>query len=764
MNFNLKRLALATACVGMLAIYGCGGGGGTTTTNPVGVDTPTINPTPGSTKVTPSLGQFSVGTVVNLTKPDATLLSSGTVAADGSVTLTYPASYTGPLVVTVVGGAGVTYFDEKSGSNQAFGSGSTLRAVLPAPQAQAGVTALTNAAVENLVAAGGIATASATTVNEANAKVAAVFGLADILVAPTPVSASTGNTLDLASPSDKYALVLAAFAQAAPTGTNAATFAVTLALDLKDGKLDAKNGMVVLANGMSAASMESAYQTAASSYATDDSKKVAEAAPMVVTQDVTSIRSVSNQSDVTLAKALFSELRTTLNSLSNGRSTGFLDTQVTSIKDDINANIAPELSREMKRISMLNYATTIFEDAKALTGGSTANFVVGVNPLDNTKPALIRTNGGLTSAWYGQSTYSYCWTDSSTPSAITKVSCSYAATDSADRVNNLLNMINLTVTPAAGVTQYSYTATKFYKPVNTSGSYPIFGTSVTPNIPTGSGAIGKTISNGTVVNIALNGTMPPSTNSTGVDTLVISAVRTALTGNNFRYALSGSVSAAKTADSTKVVSLSLDAGSYFDLDETPNNEMLITAKFMGTAQTAANRFNGTFDMSSFLKDLRGANPMPTSLAFTGTVSDLSTGGAGQFLTGKLEANWTNYSLYDSNLGESSNNVLKGTLTFTGTVQAPSRPLLRLVLAGTKTGHTTGTMTLNYSYGSGISITGSGVVDTANSSQNTMTLSNQAGVQMVVRQNAPAEVSKAGVRLATIENNRVNYIDGVSESF
>jgi hypothetical protein len=116
------------------------------------------------------------------------------------------------------------------------------------------------------------------------------------------------------------------------------------------------------------------------------------------------------------------------------------------------------------------------------------------------------------------------------------------------------------------------------------------------------------------------------------------------------------------------------------------------------------------------------------------------------------------------LGESSNNILKGTLTFTGTVQAPSRPLMRLVLAGTKTGHTTGTMIMNYSYGSGISITGSGVVDTANSSQNTMTLSNQAGVQIVVRQNAPAEVSKAGLKLATIENNRINYMDGVSESF
>ena len=397
---NKISLALVISMVALLSACGGGGGGG---------GTPVADPT-NSTKVTPSLGQFSAGTVVNLAKPDSTLLSTGSILADGTVTLTYPASYTGPIVVTVVGGANVKYFDESTGLDTVFGLGSSLRAVLPAPQTQVGVTALTNAAVENLAAAGGIANASAATVNDANAKVAAVFGLTDILVAPTPVSASTGKALDLASPGDKYALVLAAFAKAAPTGTNAAAFAVTLALDLKDGKLDAKDGRgstpnATLSNPVTSTALVTAYQSTAATYATAESEIVAATMPLTVTADVTSVVPVSNQSDVTLAKALFSELRTTLISFSNGNATGFLDTKVNSIKNDVNANVAPELSREIKRIAQLNYATTLFEEAKALADDSHTNFDLGTDPDDITKQTLNRTSGTKWSAWLGNESF-----------------------------------------------------------------------------------------------------------------------------------------------------------------------------------------------------------------------------------------------------------------------------------------------------------------------------------------------------------------------
>ena len=624
-----KRLTLTLASAGMMTIYGCGGGGGTTST-----DSPDIS----STKVTPSLGQFSAGTTVNLTKPDSTLLSSGIILADGTVTLTYTAAYTGPIVVTVLGGANVTYFDESTGLNTPFGEGAKLRAVIPAPQAQVGVTALTNAAIENLAAAGGISSATAATVNDANAKVAAVFNMTDILVAPTPVNNRTGKTLDLASPGDKYAMVLAAFAKAAPSGTSAAVFAVTLALDLKDGKLDAKDGKgltpaATLPNAVTANELVASYQRAAQAYATADSEKVAASLPLTVTPDVTKIVQVSNQTDVTLAKALFAELRTTFNSLSNGNATGFLDTKPASIKDDINANVASEFKKTSYHITVLNNAIAMYEDAKELTLGSTRGFIVGVDPLDPTKPALIRSSGSMFEAWNGYSDYSYCWTDSTTPTSINKVSCSAAGTDSGDRINNKLKLIKLALTPGTSSNQYSYQAFRYNKTVTfaLNSTDPIFGTSETVvSIPQGSGTLEKTVSGITQTGLAFNGTMPPSTSSTGIDNIAISAVRTPLTGNNYHYALSGSVSTANAANSAKVVTLSLDSGTYFDLDETPNNEQLIAAKIVGSATTAASKFTGTFDIGAVQKDNKGANATPTAMAFTGVISDLTTGGAGQF--------------------------------------------------------------------------------------------------------------------------------------
>jgi hypothetical protein len=714
-----------------------------------------------------------VGTVVKLTKPDGTALSTGTIGANGSVTMAYPPSYTGPIVVTVEGAADVTYFDEGTLNNESFAAGSKLRAVLPAPQPQAGVSALTDAAVANLEAAGGLAQATADTVKQSNNKIAAVFGLFDILLAPTPVNKDTGAKLDHTSLNDQYALVLAAFAKDAKTkGITLKTFTKTFADDLEDGKLDGKQNTKKLTISMTADSIKLAYLAAFKEHATPNSASVAEATPMVITDNVTEVKAVSNQSDVQLAKALFSELRTTLNSFSNGKSTGFLDTKATSIQDDINANVAPELSKVSNRISVLNNAMTMYEDARAYTNSNTRGFTAGQDPRGTNNQVLIQSSGSMIGAWFGYDKYIQCWTDSITPASVTKLSCAAAGTDSADRINNKLKFVlfELTADQAAS-NKYTYTATRYNKPVSFAqgSSMPIFAPSgqneSLNNIPQGKGSLGKTVSGTTITSLTFNGTMPPSTISTGVDNIAISAVRTAQTGSNYRYALAGSVSTANSTNASKVVSLSLDAGTYFDADETDvNNIKLKAAKIVGTAQTAASKFTGTFDIGSFVKDSKGTNEIPTALVFTGAINDLSPSGAGEFLTGKLEAAITNYNAYDSNAGKSSNNFMTGTVAFTGTVQAPSRPPLKLVLAGTMTGLTTSTMTLNYSYGSGISITGSGSIDSADSSKNTMTLSNQAGIQLIVKQNAPSDVTKAGVKLATISKNLINYIDGVSESF
>jgi hypothetical protein len=244
--------------------------------------------------------------------------------------------------------------------------------------------------------------------------------------------------------------------------------------------------------------------------------------------------------------------------------------------------------------------------------------------------------------------------------------------------------------------------------------------------------------------------------------IAISAGRTALTANNFHYALSGSVSTTNLADATKVVSLSLDSGSYMDVDETNVNTTgvkPVAMKLVGTAKTTATKFTGTLDVGSFKNDADGFNYSPTSIVFNGSISDTSTGGAGEMLTGKLEAAVVDYNLYHSTQPQSGTNYPKATVTFTGTVQAPSRPALKLVVAGVKTGVSTGTITVDYSYGS-VKITGSGATGATG---NTLTLSNQDGVQVVLTSQGAGTVTKSGATLATIGNGMINYTDGVSES-
>lgn len=743
MKITIKRLSLAIAGVGMLTIYGCGGGSGGSTAATAPGDGTSV-PTPSSMTVTPSLGKFSAGTQVTLTKLDGSALSTGTIGADGKVTLSLAGS-TGPFLVQVLGGTSVTYYDEGTKSQQAFGIGKKLRAVVPEVLTEVGVTPLTNAATAKLeAAAGGIAGASVGTIKTANNKVAAVFGLSDILVAPKPVDGSTGNTLNLATPGDKYALILAALAKTSVSGGNAAGTADALASDLKDDKLDGQDGTTAPPTPITAyapATLASKYQEAATESLDDSSKLLAPFQPLVITVDVTNIKPVTNQSDVSLAKAMFAELRTTLNSFANNNKTGFLNTQATRMNDDLNANVAPELTKVAERITALTKAMSAFEDAKTYTINNTHGFYSGVNPITSA-PALVRVN-----IWDAYGTSDACWTDSAT-TVINKMTCAHVS-------SNFNGVVVFELTNTAAY-QYNYTATRY------NGITPVNGA------PVGSGTISQTVSGTTMTGVTLNGTLPPSATqtTTGVDTVAISAARTVLTAtNNYRYALSGSVSTSKLADSTKVVTLAFDSGSYIDVNETAaatTGAKLVAAKLLGTAQTAATKFTGTLDVGAFLNDM-DINYAPTSIVFDGSISDISAGGAGQILTGKLEAAVANYGQYYSRQPASSTNYLHTTLTFTGTVQAPSRPLMKMVLAVNRTGLSTGAMLLNYNYGTSISITGSGVIDNAISANNTMTLSNQDGIVLAISNGANATVTKSGASLATITNGVINYIDGVTES-
>jgi hypothetical protein len=249
-----------------------------------------------------------------------------------------------------------------------------------------------------------------------------------------------------------------------------------------------------------------------------------------------------------------------------------------------------------------------------------------------------------------------------------------------------------------------------------------------------------------------------------VDTIALSATKTLLTGSNYRYALSGNVSTTSTATPPQLVSFSFDNGSYFDVDETnaaTTGTQMVAFNLSGTAKTDATKLTGSLSMSGFIKDKSGTSTIASSVVFNGVLSDTSVGGAGDILTGKLEATVSNYSAYDVTQLTSSSNYIQGTAAFTGTIQAPSRPLMKLVISGNATGANAGSATVSYSYGSVI-ITATG---SSSPSGSTSTISNQDGIQIAADPNVAKQqlITKDGVTLAKVLNGVINYVDGSSET-
>lgn len=778
-----KRSVLLLASSSILILSGCGGGGGGSDTS-----TPPVAVTPVTTQVvvTPSLGRFSVGTVVNIKSLAGVLLKSGTITADGSAALTLT-DVSSPIVVEVVGADGVQYYDEFTKSLQNFGVGKVMRAIAPSPLAQIGVTPLTNAAVIRLEASsGGLAGASATSIQAFNAEIATLFHLVDILGAPNPVNGSTGNTLSTGNLGDLYALVLAALAKtAAGTGLTAADVADALASDLKDGIFDGQDATTtpatVLSN-YSPGTLAAAYQAAAADlgnaasvlFVADHPLTVVVGTgvgsnpgtvpvtppgttPPVTTPPVTTppvTTPPTTATDVVLARAFFNELRTTLSTMVNSDQTGFVNVEVKRIGDDLKDNVAPELPRVADQVSALGTSVSAYDKAFAGVGYSP-----GEDPLAH-NPAQLRSTGNQQAAAYGIGSFDQCWTDA-TGSGVTQISCLHTLAKGTDWVNHQIASI-LYVLTSDGIGGYSYTATAYTQPFEQqfNGSLA-FG----PYAAAGESSVGtvtKVAADGVISSIVVHGALP-ATSATSPANIDLTATRSLIDGGFTRYALTGSLSAVNLAAPEKTVTFAFGSGSQFDiLENVDAGNTLQNAYFVGQAQTAVTKFDGTLSSTDFLMDANAANYGPTKASFTGVISDLSAG-ASEVLNGTLTASVKDYQLYSTSAGESANNYLQAGLSFTGTIQAPQRPLLTTTIVAAKSGLNTTTAVLEYHYDS-IVLSGSALYDSVTSANNTLSLHNQAGI--VVDFNLAgqtANVSKSGTTLATIRNGTIVYIDGVTES-
>jgi len=774
MNRFQITAAAAIVAIAAVSLGGCGGGGGSVVAGG-GANTSSSDST---VTVSPSLGKFSAGAHVTIKKPDGTTIATADTTLSGTASVNV-GSYSGPLVIEVTGGTGVTYYDEGANTNQPFGANDFLRAIAPSVQTNVGVTTATHAAVEAIKTAnGGTIPVGITSgaISDANAKIAVALGIGDVLQAPKLVDGSTANTLDVANVNDKYALQLAALAKLAATGKTALDVANDIARDLSDDKLDGQVNGVAIPNrsttytvGSVVGDMSNNVKTQAAALATSNTNNLVNNDPTVVgivTPDVTKV--VAPSPAVLLAKAMFKELRMTFSSLANSSKTGFLDNQARALDVDIKASVAPTMSKVFGRINALNSALKVYDDS---------GFGVPNNGTysGNLFPTLV--NGvrykieGYINALYGNGHFQYCVAGSFAPGPVT---CLLAAGTEAlyfdpTTSTTSIKFIRIVVTPTSTANQFSYIATREIR--NYDYNTGTFG-AVLPDTVSAcgngcSGTITRTFSGSALTGIALTGTLPPSTMNASADTVNLSAIKSSLpTLNNYRYALNGSASSTDAAG-LHPAALSFDNGSQIDFDDTNSattGPKLVAVTIIGTIQTSRSKLTGSLSMSDITKDLTGVNTVPANMVFNGSITDTSTNGAGTFLTGKLESSVTGYGSFDSTKLLSDTNYVHGTATFTGTVQAPASPLLKLVISGSSTGANSSSVTLNYSYGT-VSITGSGTSTPTGSS---FTLSNQDGIQISANPDPlkPNQnvISKAGVTLASFINGVINYVDGSSETF
>ena len=223
-----RKLLISGLCLSSLVLAGCSSSssGGTSTTF----------------SITPSLGVVVHATVKLFQSDGTTEMGSGDTGADGTVDITYTGTYSGPIIVAIVGDADAEYYDEASGTMVAFPAGNPLRAILASGTTQATVTALTEVAYQ-LSLVNSIALTD-DIVNQLNERVreALASELTSILTPPTMFDSSTSGGGLADNEAGKYALRLAALAQlGAADASPALTLATQLAQDMADGTLDGQH-------------------------------------------------------------------------------------------------------------------------------------------------------------------------------------------------------------------------------------------------------------------------------------------------------------------------------------------------------------------------------------------------------------------------------------------------------------------------------------------------------------------------------------------
>jgi hypothetical protein len=251
--------------------------------------------------------------------------------------------------------------------------------------------------------------------------------------------------------------------------------------------------------------------------------------------------------------------------------------------------------------------------------------------------------------------------------------------------------------------------------------------------------------------LKITGTMPPSnpqnTLAVGYDAVAMALSSTAVGTSDMKYALSGSVAAyesAKTgtveADTSKVVTYALADGSYAQTTQTKDANGNVTAENANALNLAItftgfnSKGTGTLTASDWKFDKKNKNNQATKVVFDGTVSDTSTGGAGDVLKGKLTISTPNYGSIDSTKDIAFGNDDGAAVNFEGGVYAKnSTDFIKTILAFSKA-YSSGALpvenaSIRFEIAGGFVLDGTGVSNPVKDQPGTIKLKNQDGLRI-----------------------------------
>lgn len=503
------------------------------------------------------------------------------------------------------------------------------------------------------------------------------------------------------------------------------------------------------------------------------------------------------------AKAMFSELRTTVRAYTNDLKSGFLDAQSTRMRDDLQNKVTPDLQRVTEAVQARSRAMALFED---IWKGNASSYSTGAGSVADTVRATRTTLDG--------SERRFCFSNDMTgtvvtASLLTDVTCyrrdtnssAYTYTSATTRTQ-VIPFVKVFPDPAQGATPSSQATppdTYNYKwetwksrrlevwNITTSTWVRDSDTQIAP--PPGTfllGTFGRTYLAGTtnLASFLLSGDINAHSADYDRNTLNLTGTRAVLDAgaSTYRNSIEGSV-VSKDSLGTEMVTLSIASGSNFDTKEDASGNPLLNSgwlravHFVGKAETTASRFTGTIDLNDFGYDADNIDYVPASIRFDGSVEDLSTGGAGVFLTGVFTLTANNLALYHKGQPESATNFLDFDTSFVGTIRAAGRPELKLTVGTSREGLDTHSISATYSYETvqtagdpiiGVSIEGTGTLDTSNSANSTLTLKNQDNIVVTFQPFADAIIFKEGAESTILGvipygSSIVYFRDGYFES-